>query len=282
MNPEDAIDFVKDVVGGAKGLPRAGPYQSLVGNQMTKFYLRTACPGFFDEADTDIPKGAIAGFELLPASLTSDEFMTVLGQCAEKKFFEQYRKSVSALSPLFQWKLDRIRSASLDTIFGIIGAQRGDTMKGKQFMQLLGQHFVVSPEFANAIQLQDFRERAAKSLPYLFADGAIIRARVLLTVDQTVKIPILKDGELIEGKAESQQGVHHLMTLEVSLTPRIGKKQLLAADSLLELTAEDPMTAGNWNIADVNFSLSDNYPLEPPVEEQSPKSEDKDADDDKK
>jgi hypothetical protein len=143
-------------------------------------------------------------------------------------------------------------------------------MKGKQFMDLLGQHFVVSPEFANAIQIQDFRERAIKSLPFLFADGAIIRARVLLNVDQTVSMPSVgEDGQLVEGKPQAQKKVEHLMTLEISLTPRVGKKQLLSADSFLELTAEDPMSAGNWTIADLNLSLSDNYPLEPPVKKTS-------------
>jgi hypothetical protein len=268
---QEALAFLKEIVGGAKGLPRADLYQSMVGNQMIKFYVRTACPGFLDKADTEVPQGAIAGLELLPASLTSDEFMTVLGQCAETKFFNEFRQSVSAVGPLFSWKLDRIRSSSLDTIFGIIGAQRGDSMKGKQFMELFRQHFVVSPEFATAIQTPDFRERATKSLPFLFADGAIIRARVRLTVDQTVAIPTLEGEELVDGKPESQKNVEHLLTLEVSLTPRIGKKQLLAADSLLELTAEDPMTAGNWMIADLNFSLSDNYPLEPPT--ASPKED---------
>ena len=269
---KEAIEFLQDIVGGAKGLPRAGIYQSTVGNQMTKFYIRTACPGYFDEADSDVPRGATAGLELLPAALTSEEFMTVLSQCAEKRFFEEYKKSVSSVSSMFQWKLDRIRSASLDSMFGIIGAQRGDSMKGKQFMELLGQHFVVSPEFAAAIKTKDFRERATKSLPFLFADGAIIRARVLLTVDQTVSMPTIaaETGELVEGKPEVQKGVEHLMTLEVSLTPRIGKKQLLSADSFMELTAEDPMTAGNWTIADVNFSLSDNYPLEPPKDQATP------------
>jgi hypothetical protein len=267
-SPQEAIEFLSELVGGAKGLPKAGLYQSTIGNQMAKFYLRTACPGFFDEADSEVPRGATAGLELLPAALTSDEFMTVLGQCAEKRFFEQYRQSVSVVSPsLFQWRLDRIRSASLDTLFGVIGAQRGDSMKGKQFMELLGQHFVVSPEFATAIKTKDFKERATKSLPFLFADGAIIRARVVLIVDQTVTLPSLSEtGDLIEGTPQEQKGVEHLMTLEISLTPRIGKKQLMSADSFMELTAEDPMTAGNWVIADLNFSLSDNYPLEPPKE----------------
>jgi hypothetical protein len=264
--PQEALEFLTDVTSGAKGLPRAAMYQSMIGNQMTKFYLRTACPGVFDQAEQDVPRGAIAGLELLPASLSSDEFMTVLGQCAEKKFFNQYRQAVSVLgSEQIQWKLDRVNSASLDTMFGIIGAQRGDSMKGKQFMELLGQHFVVSPEFAAAIKLQDFKERATKSLPFLFADGAMIRVRVMLDVDQTVCLPSWENEQVVQGKPEAQKNVNHLMTLEISLTPRIGKKQLLSADSLMELTAEDPMTAGDWLIADVNFSLSDNYPLEPPV-----------------
>ena len=261
---EQAVEFLSDVVNGGKGLPRAGIVQSLFGNQMTKFYLRTACPGFFDNVDQDVPKGAIAGLELLSASIDSDDYSTILSHCAEKKFYDEYSQSVAKLSPLFKWKLNRIRSAKLDTLFGVIGAQRGDSMKGKQFLELMGQHFVVSPEFADAIKIADFRERASKSLPFLFADGAIIRARVLVTVDQTVAIPTVNEaGEVVAGKEVAQTNVEHMMTLENSLTPRIGKKQMLASETILELT-EDPMSAGNWKIVDVNFSLSDNYPLDPP------------------
>lgn len=268
--PEEAIEFLSEVTGGAKGLPRASIVQSMAGNNLTKMYLRTACPGFFDALDTDVPKGAIAGLEILPAALSSDEFMVILNQCAEKKFFDEYKNAVSVLNGLFSWKLDRIKQARVDGIHTVIGAQRGDSMKGKQFMEFFGQHLVVSPEFANAIRIQSFSERASKSLPFLFADGAVVRARVLVTVDQTVTLPTVSEsGDLEAGKPESVKDLEHLVTLEISLTPRIGKKQMLAADSLLELTAEDPMTAGEWYIADVNFSLSDNYPLDPPTPEDS-------------
>jgi hypothetical protein len=239
-------------VGGAKGLPRAGPLQGVIYNPMTKYYMRAACPGFFDKIDTDLPKGAIAALETLCESTRSDEFMTILGSGSEKKFHTEWKKSVESAASEFTWKLDKIRAARTDTVYAVIGALRGDSMKGKQFLQLLGQHFIVSPEFAAAIKIPDFKERASKCLPFIFADGAMIRSRVIVSVDQTVN-------------GETQKGVDHMLTLEISLTPRIGKKNILASESILEMT-EEPLTAGQWTIADVNFSLSDNYPLDPPDE----------------
>ncbi len=260
-------EILKEVTGGAKGLPRAGPIQSAVYNKMIKYYMTTACPNYFEDMEKDIPRGAIAGLETLAASSTSGEYMAVLDACSEKKFFSSWKSAVESSNGTFKWNLNRIKSARLDTVFGIIGAQRGDVMKGKQFVELFGQHFIVSPEFANAIRIPDFRERASKCLPYLFADGALIRARVVIGVDQTVTLP--------HAAAEpmEQKGVEHLVTLEMSLTPRIGKKSILASETILEMT-EEPMTAGDWRIVDVNFSLSDNYPLEPP---ETP-SEDSDKD----
>lgn len=276
LTPGEAADFLSEVVGGAKGLPRAGLFQKTLGNQATRLYLRTACPGFFDMAPVEVPRGATAGLEILAASLGSDEFMTVLGNCAEKKFFHQFKQSSALLGEQFRWKFDRIHSANLDSMFSIIGAQRGDIMKGKQFVEFMGQHFVVSPEFAQVVQIPDFRQRATKSIPYLFADGAIVRARAMVLVDQTVTLPsVSEEGLLGEPKTVEEKNVEHMVTLEISLTPRIGKKQILSADSLLELTAEDPMNAGQWMIADVNFSLSDNYPLDPPQELEEKKAEDK-------
>lgn len=245
-------EFFTQVTAGAKGLPRAGLYQSVVGNQMAKYYVRTACPGFFDGLEAELPKGATAALETLVASTQSDEYMTVLGHCSEKRFFEQWKL---ACSPAAQWKLDHVRSARIDTLYAVIGALRGDSMKGKQFVELFGQHFVVSPEFAASIKIPDFRQRATKCLPYLFADGAVVRARALVTVDQQLKLG--------EGDWVKQENVEHLLTLELALTPRIGKQSMLASESILELT-EDPMKPGNWQIADANFALSDNYPLEPP------------------
>jgi hypothetical protein len=242
---------ILEVTGGAKGLPRAGLVQSAVYNKMIKYYMTTACPNYFEEMERDIPRGAIAGLETLVASTTSPEFMAVLDACSDRKFFVPWKSALEKSD--FKWTLGKINSAKLDTVYGIIGAQRGDTMKGKQFVELFGQHFVVSPEFANAIKIQDFRERASKCLPYLFADGAIIRARVLIEVDQTVTK---------SEKIEQQKGVEHLVTLEMSLTPRIGKKSILASETILEMT-EEPMNAGDWRIVDVNFSISDNYPLDP-------------------
>ena len=273
-----AIEFLQEVVGGARGIPRAGLFQALIGNHMTKFYLRTACPGFFDSVDEDVPKGARAGLELIAASPTSDEFMTVLNQCAEKKFFDEFKKSVYTLTgEKFVWKLDRLKSARLDTLHSIIGAQRGDSLKGKQFLSLMGQHFIVSPEFAEAIKIADIRQRASKCLPFLFADGALVRARVLLTVDQTVTMPSLNEaGELVDGKPIPQKDVEHIVTLEISLTPRIGKKQMMASETILELT-EDPLSAGSWRVVDVNFSVSDNYPLDPAgLVEETPETKDED------
>lgn len=262
-----AADFLTEVLGGAKGIPRASLFQRTIGNQATKLYLRTACPGFFDSANAEVPLGATAGLEILAASIESEEFMTVLGNCAEKKFFNQFKRSSNLLGEKFRWKIDRIHSAQLDSMFTIIGAQRGDIMKGKQFVELMGQHFVVSPEFAQAVRIPDFRQRASKSIPYLFADGAMIRARALITVDQTVTLPTVTDeGELSELNTVSDTNIEHMISLEMALTPRIGKKQILAADSLMELTSEDPMNSGNWVLADVNYSLSENYPLEPPEE----------------
>jgi len=277
ITPGEAADFLAEVVGGAKGLPRASLFQKTIGNQATRLYLRTACPGFFDLAQEEVPRGATAGLEILTASLITDEFMTVLSNCAEKKFFDQFKKSTGVLGDKFSWKLDRIHSAHLDSMFGIIGAQRGDSMKGKQFVELMGQHFVVSPEFAQVVQIPDFRKRASKSIPYLFADGAMVRARVMITVDQTVTLPTVNEaGELDEAKTVSDKNIEHMVSLEISLTPRIGKKQMLSADSLLELTSEDPMAAGNWLITDINFSLSDNYPLDPlPLEENDEDGEEK-------
>lgn len=246
-------EFLTDLTGGARGLPRAGPLQSLVYNQMTKYYMRAACPGFFEKLDSELPKGAIAALETLAAashdSASREEFRSILSSSCEKKFFEEYQKNAI---PPFSWKLEKIRSAKTDTVYAIIGAQRGDTMKGKQFLQLLGQHFIVSPEFAAAIKIPDLKERASKCLPFLFADGAMIRSRVLVAVDQTVN-------------GTTEKNVEHMLTLEISLTPRIGKKSILASENILEMT-EEPLTAGQWIIADINFSLSDNYPLEPPEE----------------
>ena len=260
-------EILKEVTGGAKGLPRAGPIQSAVYNKMIKYYMTTACPNYFEDMEKDIPRGAIAGLETLAASSTSGEYMAVLDACSEKKFFSSWKSAVESSNGTFKWNLNRIKSAKLDTVFGIIGAQRGDAMKGKQFVELFGQHFIVSPEFANAIRIPDFRERASKCLPYLFADGALIRARVVIGVDQTVTLPHAAEEPV------DQKGVEHLVTLEMSLTPRIGKKSILASETILEMT-EEPMTAGDWRIVDVNFSLSDNYPLEPP---ETP-SEDSDKD----
>ena len=178
--------FLAEVTGGAKGLPRAGLYQSLVGKQMTKYYLRTACPGFFDGIDQDLPKGAMAALETVVASTTSEEYMEMLKEGSEPEWFRQWKLAVAENKEEF-WKLNRINGAEVDTLFAIIGAQRGDKMKGKQFVELFGQHFVISPEFAEAIKTPDFRERATKCLPHLFADGAIVRARVLVNVDQSVK-----------------------------------------------------------------------------------------------
>ena len=264
-SPGVANEVLKEVTGGAKGLPRAGPIQSAIYNKMIKYYMTTACPNYFEEMEKDIPRGAIAGLETLAASSTSAEFMTVLDACSEKKFFSSWKSAVESSSGSFKWDLNRIKSARLDTVFGIIGAQRGDQMKGKQFVELFGQHFIVSPEFANAIRIPDFRERASKCLPYLFADGALIRARVVIGVDQTLTLP--------QADPVEQKNVEHLVTLEMSLTPRIGKKSILASETILEMT-EEPMTAGDWRIVDVNFSLSDNYPLEPP--EESTNNDDKD------
>ncbi len=256
-------EFLRDLTGGAGGLPRAGPLQSLVFNQMAKYYMRSACPGFFDRVDSDLPRGAIAALETLAAAASSpssgsrDEFGSVLGAGCEKKFYSEFKKSIDS-NPAFAWKLDRIRSARLDTLYAIIGAQRDDSMKGKQFLQLLGQHFIVSPEFAAAMKIPDLKDRASKCLPFLFADGAMIRSRVVVAVDQSV------DGI-------AQKNVQHLLTLEISLTPRIGRKSIMNSDNVLEMT-EEPLTAGQWTIADLNFALSDNYPLEPP--EGPPKEED--------
>lgn len=252
------MEILQEVTGGAKGLPRAGLVQSTVYNKMIKYYMTTACPNYFDDMEKDIPRGAIAGLETMAASSNNAEFMAVLDACSEKKFFKSWKSAIEATSETstFKWTLNRIKYARLDTVYGVIGAQRGDHMKGKQFVELFGQHFIVSPEFAEAIRIQDFKERASKSLPFLFADGAIIRARVIIGVDQTVKLP----SELSESE---QKNVEHLMTLEMSLTPRIGKKSILASETILEMT-EEPMTAGDWRIVDVNFSMSDNYPLEPP------------------
>jgi hypothetical protein len=268
------MEFLHEVTGGAKGLPRGGIIQSAVYNKMIKYYMTTACPGCFEKMEHDIPKGAIAGLETLVASTTSDEWMTVLEAISDKKFFSEWNKAVqysrdpnnrsgfdsqsTTAAPGLEWKLERIRSARVDTIYGIIGAQRGDSMKGKQFIELFGQHFVLSPEFANAIRIPDFRERASKSLPYLFADGAVIRARVIINVDQTVSL---------SEPTMQQQNLEHLVTLEMSLTPRIGKKGILASETILEMT-EEPMTTGDWKIVDINFSLSDNYPLDPPQDDQ--------------
>lgn len=254
-----SVEVLKEITGGAKGLPRAGPIQSAVYNKMIKYYMTTACPNYFEEMEKDIPRGAIAGLETLVASSTSGEFMSVLDACSEKKFFSSWKSAVESCEEgSFKWNLTKINSARLDTVFGIIGAQRGDPMKGKQFVELFGQHFIVSPEFANAIRIPDFRERASKCLPFLFADGAVIRARVLIGVDQTITLPNASTPGLVE-----QKGVEHLVTLEMSLTPRIGKKSILASETILEMT-EEPMNAGDWKIVDVNFSMSDNYPLEPP------------------
>jgi hypothetical protein len=222
--------------------------------------MTTACPNYFEKIEQDIPRGAIAGLETLAASTQAEqmteEWMAVIDAICEKKFATEWRKSVTEWKSTRGsnvWKFNRIRGAQLDTIYGVIGAQRGDTMKGKQFLELMGQHFVLSPEFANAIQIPDFKQRASKCLPYLFADGAVIRARVLISVDQVIS----------EQPAAST--MDHLVTLEMSLTPRIGKKSILASETILEMT-EEPMTAGNWKIVDVNFALSDNYPLDPPEE----------------
>jgi hypothetical protein len=92
----------------------------------------------------------------------------------------------------------------------------------------------------------------------LFADGAVIRAIVIINLDQTVSL---------SEPTMQQQNLEHLVTLEMSLTPRIGKKGILASETILEMT-EEPMTTGDWKIVDINFSLSDNYPLDPPQDDQ--------------
>lgn len=226
-------EFIQDVVGGARGLPHAGPLQGLVYNPMAKMYMRSACPGYFDAVDGDLPKGAIAVLETLvassPGTPSREEYLSILSLGCEKKFFDEWKKNDA-----FSWKLDRIRSARLDSLYAVIGAQRGDSVKGKQFIQLFGQHFVVSPEFAAAIKITDLKERASKSLPFLFADGALIRSRVMVTVDQVVN-------------GEAKKNVEHMLTLEISLTPRIGKKNILASENILEMT-EEPMTAGQWTL----------------------------------
>jgi hypothetical protein len=221
-------------------------------NRVGRQLLFPLCDGRFETILADLIEGGPQVLRHLSSMVTNQDKNGIIA-CTEdnlsnKIIEESFKEETGAV----KWEISGINSVRVNKLQCIMGFVRGDDLKQKLVIPMMGQIFVI-----DAGDLPDdlnFRQRL-ELLKNELSGGVTVRAQVYVNCTQMLTVGSITD---------ANPSVDHLINLEMKLTPHSDIATQYRPTSTPNTPPPDEVTleCSEWKLVDINNIMGGNHPID--------------------